>query len=272
MKDIGLFDHYIWRPFRVFGWEHSFFNLHADTVLCTWAALLIILIVALIGRLYLFRPNSIGNYCAKSIAQSLNSLVQQVFETTIYQYYLFIGSLFTFILICNCLILIPGLEEPTKDLNTTFALSIIAFLYIQKEILAAQGIKHYIGEFFKTPLPLHYKIRNRVLSYFITVIAACLNLIIGTILLPLELISKGSLMISLSFRLFGNIFAGSVIHSLLHYAVSGSFILQTSTLALNLIILLFFGLFEGAIQAFVFATLTATYINMGIQQEEGAHS
>ena len=101
-------------------------------------------------------------------------------------------------------------------------------------------------------------------------IKAVANIVVGLFTLPMELLGKCANIISLSLRLFGNIFGGSVIVSIFKGVIAGSFLWQTLALALgiNLILMLFFGLFEGFIQAFVFSILSITYISMAAQKSE----
>jgi F-type H+-transporting ATPase subunit a len=89
-------------------------------------------------------------------------------------------------------------------------------------------------------------------------------------MLPLNIVGKFASIISMAFRLFGNIFGGSTIATIYFSILHGSTFLQTLGLftGVNLIVLLFFGLFEGAIQAFVFAMLTITYLSIAISSEQ----
>ena len=133
------------------------------------------------------------------------------------------------------------MDEPTKDLNTTLALGIISFLYIQIYTVKAHGFKEYLKEYL-TPFFL---------------------------MLPLNIIGKLATIVSISFRLFGNIFGGSIISHIYLHAIQGSLLLETLglTLGINLAILIFFGLFEGFLQAFVFAMLSLTYLSIALQGE-----
>jgi F-type H+-transporting ATPase subunit a len=154
--------------------------------------------------------------------------------------------LFFFILYCNLISLIPFLEEPTADLNTTLALGIISFFYINIYSIKKHGLKHYIAEFFK--------------PFFL--------------MFPLHIIGKLASIISISFRLFGNLFGGAVITKIFMgttgqaptawylYAIPlfGSFA--------SIVISIFFGIFEGFIQAFVFAMLSLTYLSTELASEE----
>src|SRR5690606_8858231 len=142
--------------------------------------------------------------------------------------------------LCNTASIIPLLDEPTRDLNTALALGIISFIYIQVFTIKAHGIKSYIGGFFK--------------PFFV--------------MFPLNIIGKLSSIISVSFRLFGNIFGGSIITKLYFTAIQGSVLFELAGIltGMNLLIVLFFTLFEGLLQAFVFAMLTLTYLSIGSQE------
>ena len=136
-----------------------------------------------------------------------------------------------------------GLDEPTRDLNTTLALGIISFIYIQSVTIKTRGIGSYVKDFFQ--------------PFFV--------------MLPLNVVGKLSSIISISFRLFGNIFGGAIITKLYFSTIRGSIILELLGIlsGANFLIVAFFTLFEGLLQAFVFAMLTLTYLSIGTQ--EGGH-
>jgi F-type H+-transporting ATPase subunit a len=242
VKELNLFEQHVWQPFAAMGLTSSWWSLNRDTIIYTWIALGIMLIVAYMGRLSIARPMTVPGYIAESYTRTFISMVTQTLEHFEYRYFAFIASLFTFIFICNVLVVLPFMEEPTKDLNTTLALALISFVFVQKEGIRAHGIGGYIKEFFR-PFPIFF---------------------------PLEVLGRLATIISLSFRLFGNIFGGSIITSLWHSAISGSAYTQIlgTLLGINLIITLFFGIFEGLIQAFVFSILTLTYLSMSVGRED----
>ncbi len=135
-----------------------------------------------------------------------------------------ITALFLFLLLSNWLGIIPHLEEPTKDLNTPLSLGIMGFFISHWAGIKKKGIKSYLKAYAE---PIFF-------------------------MAPLNIIGELAKVISISFRLFGNIMGGSII------------ILVVSYLVWNLILPpflnAFFGLFVGAIQAFVFTMLTLVYI------------
>ncbi len=130
---------------------------------------------------------------------------------------------------------VPILRPPASDLNMTLALALISWVTTQAVGIRAHGIG-YVGR-------------------FLNVTHGPMGFIVGL----LELISELAKIISFSFRLLGNIFAGSVV------------LIVISFLVPILIPVPFFGLelFVGFIQAFVFAMLTLVF--MTIAEQETAH-
>jgi F-type H+-transporting ATPase subunit a len=241
MKGLDLLESEQWSLAPLFGFEHPFLTLNQPTIVNTWLALLLMFIVALPVSWFLKRKDSILRQLILTFVQSFIDMTTQALGTFSFMHFSFIATLFCFIFICNTLSIIPGLEEPTTDLNTTLSLGIIGFLYIQVMSINTSGFWQYIKSYFS--------------PFFI--------------MFPLNIISKVASIISISFRLFGNIFGGSIITHLYFNAIQSSIIGQILGLLLgiNLIIVFFFGLFEGFLQAFVFTTLTLTYLAMSLQGE-----
>lgn len=129
-------------------------------------------------------------------------------------------------------VLIPFLRSSSADLNVTLAITLIAVFAIQFMGIAAIGIGKYAKKFFVSPFHKPY--------------------FIGTFVGILELVSEVAKIISFSFRLFGNIFAGEVLLivmlNLAPYIVPLPF--------------LFMEMFVGFIQALVFAMLTLVFMKM----------
>jgi len=140
-----------------------------------------------------------------------------------------ICALFMFLVLSNWLGILPHLEEPTRDLNTPLSLGIMGFVIAHYVAIKTKGFKAYIKEYFQ---PIFF-------------------------MMPLNLIGEVAKIVSISFRLFGNIMGGSII------------IIVVSYLTFNVIfpplLNAFFGLFVGAIQAFVFTMLTLVYISVQVK-------
>lgn len=131
---------------------------------------------------------------------------------------------------------VPLFRGPTADLNTTLALAIVAVVFIQVFGLQTLGTA-YLGKFFDFSNPI---------AFFVGI---------------LELISDFSKIISYAFRLFGNIFAGEVLLSVMAFLMP--VLLPTPFIALEL--------FVGFIQALVFSMLTAVFLNVAVAGHGGHH-
>lgn len=226
-----------------FGWlfnsSSAFFSINAKTVIDTWIVMGIIIIFCIVGLIIMHRSPTVGRHGAIMVIDAFDSMCIQAIGFFSLKHLSFITALFIFILACNVAPLIPGLEEPTIDLNTTLALGIIVFIYIQYEAIKKQGILAYIAGYFK--------------PFFL--------------LLPLNIIGKLATIMSMSFRLFGNIFGGALITQLYFGALNRYWIIHIICLGLglNLLIVGFFTLFEGLLQAFVFTMLTVTHLGLALQ-------
>lgn len=129
-------------------------------------------------------------------------------------------------------ILVPFIRSPSADLNTTLALALFAVVAAQVMGVRALGLRAYLGKFFVSPLKKPYGI--------------------GTFVGLLELVSEFAKIISFSFRLFGNVFAGEVL--LLVMLSLASYAVPVPFLGLEV--------FVGFIQALVFAMLTLVFFKM----------
>ena len=221
---------------------NGFFSFNTTVIYTTWIILFFCCIFSLIARKLSKKPDTIFGYITRSYVRFFMNMVEQTFGYQVDSYAIFIGSLFTFILLCNYISLLPGFTEPTENINTTLALSLICFFYTQYQAIYAHGVLGYLKEY------IH--------PFFL--------------LFPLHILGKISTMVSMACRLFGNIYGGAMIVGMWKSALAGSFILQTLGIitGINILMVLFFGLFEGFIQAFVFTVLTLTYLAMAVQPEE----
>ncbi len=163
------------------------------------------------------------------------------------KYIPFVGSFFIFILFLNYLGVIPGLQPPTADLNTTLALGITAVLGVQIIAIKENGIIGYLKHLIGNP-PL-----------------------MGVLMFPLEVIAQLSRAGSLAVRLFGNIFGEKSV--VIELTKLGLIVLIADAIPIIpvQVPMLFFGLFAGFLQAFVFTILTSIYIVLFIEHDEEAH-
>lgn len=242
MEGTQLFHTHSWQPLEFFNITHPLLAINKETVINTWLVLIVIGVLIGLARILLHHKSGVGRFLVITYVKSFMDLTKQTMGTFHAHHFYFIAGLFTFLVVCNTIAVIPWTEEPTKDINTTLAMGIISFLYIQWYSIKAHGLGSYIKEYFS--------------PFFV--------------MFPLHVIGKVSSIISLSFRLFGNIFGGSVIAGIFLHAIRGSLLLESAGLFLgiNLAIVAFFILFEGILQAFVFAMLTLTYLAIAIADQE----
>jgi F-type H+-transporting ATPase subunit a len=230
-----------WPLLTRFGYNHPFFNLTISTLTATWIVLVLIVLLIVVGRFFLNSKESKVRYVLMSGTQIFMDLCTQTLGSFQYEHFSFVFALFIFILLCNTVSIIPELEEPTSDLSTALALGIISFLYANYYEIKTHGIRAYIKEFFQ--------------PFFI--------------MFPLNVVGKLASIISISFRLFGNMLGGAVISNIYVNAVSSHWVgWIVNFTGLNLTMAFFFSIFEGGIQAFVFSMLSLTYLSLGIQSDD----
>lgn len=239
MEGLNLFDTKEWQPFSYFNLTHPFFSINADTIIATWLVIALLIIVLIPVRIIMQRKPGAVRYLALEYVRSLINLGNQALGYFSFKHCAFIVSLFTFIATANCIAVIPWIEEPTRDLNTCLALGIISFLYVHYYNIKTHGFKNYLREYFS---PLF-------------------------VMFPLHVLGKISSIISLSFRLFGNIFGGSILYHVVLLFMQSSLIAQIIGLitGLHIIVVFFFIIFEGLLQAFVFTMLTTTFLAIALQ-------
>lgn len=138
-------------------------------------------------------------------------------------------ALFLFLLASNWCGLFPFMEEPTKDLNTPLSMGLLGFFIAHFAGIRAKGFKGYIKEYFQ---PIFF-------------------------MMPLNLIGELAKVVSISFRLFGNIMGGSIIILVVSHLIY--------SILLPPFLNAFFVIFIGAIQAFVFTMLTIVYIAVQVK-------
>tara|TARA_B100000700_G_C14931386_1_gene802115 strand:- start:301 stop:1191 length:891 start_codon:yes stop_codon:yes gene_type:complete len=139
----------------------------------------------------------------------------------------------------------PGMEEPTRSVNTDLALGVLVFIVCHAYGLKNKGLGGYLKTYISEPFPSPIPMRGWLWVFAVVNPVVYFNLF-------MNIIGVVSTVVSHSFRLFGNIFGGGmiivIVSSLLHY-----FIVPVGLFA-------FFGLFAGLVQAFVFSMLAVTYI------------
>jgi len=224
MGELGLI-HQLVIPF--FGYS---ITVNLEPVLMTWIVIVFLVVFGLAAaRKRGIVPNAlqvIGEFFVSAFYQLTEDALDREKART---YGPLIVALFMFLLLSNWLGIIPHLEEPTKDLNTPLSLGIMGFVIAHYAGIKSKGFKSYVSEYFQ---PIFF-------------------------MMPLNLIGELAKIISISFRLFGNIMGGSIIILVVSYL--------TYSIVLPPFLYAFFGLFVGTIQAFVFTMLTVVYISVQVK-------
>jgi F-type H+-transporting ATPase subunit a len=199
---------------------------NSETLIMSWIVMAVLILFGVLAtRKISFLP---GPYqtIAELLVGVFEGLVNDALDERNRQFFPLIMTLFLFLWVCNVLGIIPFLSEPTKDLNTTLGYGILGFFIAHYAGIRTKGIKAYLLEYFQ---PIFF-------------------------MAPLNVIGELSKVVSISFRLFGNIMGGSIIITVVSHLVFN--------LLLPPVLNGFFGLFVGTIQAFVFTMLTLVYISV----------
>jgi F-type H+-transporting ATPase subunit a len=136
-----------------------------------------------------------------------------------------VATVFIYILVCNLIGLVPGFFPPTASLNTTASCALVVVVFTHIIGIKYHGIKyikHFLG-------PVWWMI---------------------PIILPIEVIGHVARILSLSFRLFGNMMGHELVLAIL-FTLAGAFFAPLPIMAL--------GIFVALVQAFVFFLLSVMY-------------
>lgn len=204
-----------------------------DSHVCILIVMAVMLVFAIIANRKLKhatdKPDGFQNII-ELIVEMLDGMVQSTMGQWAPKFVNYISTIFIFILMSNISGLF-GLRPPTADYGTTLALALITFFMIHYNQVKHQSAKE-IWKGMCSPLPPWLPIWA-----------------------PINIISEIAVPISLSLRLFANVLSGTVIMALV-YGLLG--IIATAWPA---VLHVYFDLFSGAIQAYVFCMLTMTYVS-----------
>lgn len=229
-----------------------------NTLPATWLTMLILIVVAALGtRKMKIVPGGLQNLL-EAITEGFYGFIEGVAGDKTRQLFPLIATFFFFILLSNWLGLLPGFgsvgvfeehhghevlvpffRSANADLNTTIALALISVVATQYFGFKAQGFK-YLSKFFTFKGQAIYE---RPINAFVGI---------------LELLSEIIHILSFSFRLFGNVFAGEVL--LIVMAFLAAFLASLPFMGLEL--------FVGLVQALIFAMLTLVFTLMAMTSHD----
>ncbi|HEY6867646.1 MAG TPA: F0F1 ATP synthase subunit A, partial [Candidatus Eisenbacteria bacterium] len=228
------------RAFPHAGWA-SFLH-HYEVIVF---ALLVALLLGLVARIAMRNPQLVPSglqNLVETMVETLNDFITGILgDRHAPRYVPFLGTLFIYIWAMNLFGLIPFMDSPTSNLNVTVALALTVFVYAQWIGLRGLGIWGYVDHLMGSP-------RNLI------------GWLLVPLMLPIHVLGELAKPISLSCRLFGNIFGEDML--LVAFATIGVTTLAWSHLPFGLPLQLPFlllALLTSTIQALVFTVLSTIY-------------
>ena len=206
-----------------------------DTVLQTWIVIAVLLGGALWARnkLRTWNPSN-WQVAVEWVLEYVQGLVMDIGGRPLPQAMPYLVTMISFIAIANLLGWLPWFQAPTRDLNSTLALSIISLLSSYYYTIRARGVGGWLRSFVEP----------------------------NAVMLPLNIMGQMSRVLSMALRLFGNVLAGEMISGVVFALVP-----VLAPLPLNLL-----GSLTGVLQAMVFTILTFVFIldTLGTEEQEAA--
>lgn len=237
---------------------------HSFPITNSFFMMLVVMAILVIGGALVARRAKLIPGRVQSVVEMIVEFLLDLVEGTAgaklgRQIFPLIGGLFIFIIFANYIELLPGLgsvglvhsvdgkneiipflRPPSSDLNMTLAMALISYFMFQYLGIRAHGVRG--------------RIKHLATPFFV---------------FPIEVISEFARIISLSFRLFGNIFAGDVLLTIM-YAIGNA--IKISLIGLFIpVVFLYLEVLFGFIQALVFAILTLIYITLATADGHEEH-
>ena len=212
------------------GLEH-FFHVHVHVVHSWMIALLMVICAIFLAKGIKLIPTRRQNVL-EIIVGGLEKFMVEITGPEGRFFFPFIATIFLYILICNLIGLVPGFYSPTANLNTTLSMAICTFLLthiVGVKFHGTKYIKHFLG-------PVWW---------------------LAPLMFPIEVIGHMARIMSLSIRLFGNIFGKETVLGIL-FMLAGIYLAPLP--------ILFLGILVSVIQALVFMLLSIIYF-VGAMEE-----
>ncbi|MBR2471142.1 MAG: F0F1 ATP synthase subunit A [Clostridia bacterium] len=210
-----------------------------ETVVNMWILMAVITAVcAYLGHNLKDKPETRRQIVAEYIVSKLYTLVGETMGAKNLVFAPYIGTLITFSAL-GSLSSLAGFRPITADLNVPLAWALVTFIMVQTFKIKGRGIGKYLKGFFE-PTP---------------------------VIAPLNINSEIANPISMAFRQFGNIASGVVITSLIYMALAGlsnmvlnAFPIPLFQLGIPAFLSIYFDLFTGLLQAYIFCMLTMVFV------------
>ena len=211
-------------------------SVNIITVVTTWIIMAVIVILAKLSVRRLSMVPSKSQTVLELMVEWFNETIAEAIGEDAKKFIPLILTLFIFILFSNWSSLLPMVKAPTSDLNTCLSLGLLILVISHAYAIKKKGFLKYLKSYFE---PVW-------------------------ILFPANVFSEISKVLSHSFRLFGNIFAGGIVIALIPAVLVK--LLKWWGVPLAIVIMpffnTFFGFFIGAVQALVFTLLAVAYIGV----------
>ena len=221
----------------------------SSTILTMW----IVMVVVIVGAVLMTRGGKLipgrGQNLFEWFYEFLGDFGLGIAGPTARPYIPLFAAFFLLILFCNWVGLIPPvgrideLRAPSSDVNITIGLALVAFIVFEFEGFHRLGVRGYLGKFFP-----FYEFKHGIG-------AGIIALFVGLVELMLEFVKP----VTLSMRLFGNIYGGEVALGV----ITGLTIAFFPVLLVGLEVML------NAIQALIFSVLTLMFIVLAIESHHG---
>lgn len=208
------------------------FSVSESVIVELIVVLILGIVFFILGRNLKVRPEGRRQMLAEMIVKTFSGMVEDSMGITYKKYTPYIGALFCFSLLSSLMGLF-GLRAPTADISVVGAWALITFVLVQRNRGKTGGVKGYFKSFVE-PMPF---------------------------MLPFNIIGEIANPMSQALRHFGNIVSGMVISGLVYYAL-GSIAFGLTSIGIPAILSLYFDLFSSVVQAYIFVTLTMSYVAM----------
>jgi len=218
---------------------------HNHTYIVVSHALLVAAIVLGIAKLATASmqivPKGVQNVAEMYLGGVISMGKDVIGEEMARKYLPLVATIGLVVFVANMIGIIPGFESPTSNINFTLALALIVFIYYNYEGIKKNGPVGYIKSF------VHLGEMNPIAKFIMSIF-----------MYPIEIVSHLSRIISLSFRLFGNIKGDDLFLAVM--LMLAPFIAPLAPFALLT--------FSGLLQAFIFMILTYVYLAGAVQVGE----
>lgn len=215
--------------FELIGLSH-FAHEHPH-VIYSWVCIAILIILGTLGTKSIsLIPNKFQNVLELAVS-GLEEFMVGITGDEGRWFFPLIATIFLYIFVCNIMGLVPGFYPPTASLNTTLSCALVVFVFTHVIGIKYHGvkyIKHFTG-------PIWWMI---------------------PIIMPIEIIGHLARVLSLSFRLFGNLMGHELVLIIL-FSLAGAFFAPLPIMVLGILVAL--------IQAFIFYMLSTMYFSQAME-------